>query len=150
MEREGQDAGWGAGAVRTELVRLSAGPALRDPPSTTSRRDHTMVLLQHSRKPATVLAILGLSVATAAALGTTAVNAVPSAAPPPRPSQAQSKTFAAQSASSVVAARPAVLHAGKGDSFVAKPVISDSSGLQYVPYERTFKGLPVIGGDFVV
>ncbi|WP_405062889.1 M4 family metallopeptidase [Kribbella sp. NBC_01505] len=109
-----------------------------------------MVLFQRSRKPATVLAILGLSVATATALGTTASSAVPSAAPPPRPSQAQSKTFAAQSASSLVADRPAGLHAGKSDVFVAKPVISDPSGLQYVPYERTFKGLPVIGGDFVV
>ncbi|MFK4083089.1 M4 family metallopeptidase [Kribbella sp. NPDC020789] len=109
-----------------------------------------MVLLQRSRKSATVLAILGLSVATATTLGTTASNAVPSAAPPPRPTQAQSKTFAAQSASSLVAARPAGLHAGKGDSFVAKSVISEPSGLQYVPYERTFKGLPVVGGDFVV
>ncbi len=49
-----------------------------------------------------------------------------------------------------MAARPAGLHAGKSDSFIAKPVISEPSGLQYVPYERTFKGLPVVGGDFVV
>ncbi|NEA31106.1 M4 family metallopeptidase [Streptomyces sp. SID13031] len=109
-----------------------------------------MVLFQRSRKPATVLAIASLTVATAAGLGTTASSAVPSAAPPPRPTQAQSKAFAAQSASSLVADRPAGLHAGKGDSFIAKPVISEPSGLQYVPYERTFKGLPVIGGDFVV
>ncbi|TDD58233.1 M4 family peptidase [Kribbella antibiotica] len=109
-----------------------------------------MVLFQRSRKPATVLAILSLSVATAAALGTTASSAVPSAAPPPRPSQAQSKTFAAQSAASLVADRPAGIHAGKSDGFVVRPVISEPSGLQYVPYERTFKGLPVIGGDFVV
>jgi Zn-dependent metalloprotease len=108
-----------------------------------------MVLFQRSRKPATVLAILSLSVATAAALGTSASSAAPNAAPP-RPTQAQSKTFAANSATSLVAARPAALHAGKSDSFTAKPVISDPSGLQYVPYERTFKGLPVVGGDFVV
>ncbi|MGV9808478.1 M4 family metallopeptidase [Micromonospora chersina] len=30
-----------------------------------------------------------------------------------------------------------------------KPVIS-SEGTQYVPYERTYKGLPVVGGDFVL
>ncbi|MDX6264458.1 MAG: hypothetical protein QOH84_6146 [Kribbellaceae bacterium] len=109
-----------------------------------------MVLFQRSRKPATVLAILSLSVATAAALGTSASSAAPSAAPPPRPTQAQSKAFAAKTATSLVAARPVALHAGKGDSFIAKPVISEPSGLQYVPYERTFKGLPVVGGDFVV
>ncbi|MDX6281590.1 MAG: zinc metalloprotease ZmpA [Kribbellaceae bacterium] len=109
-----------------------------------------MVLFQRSRKPATVLAILSLSVATAAALGTSASSAAPSAAPPPRPTQAQSKAFAAKTATSLVAVRPAALHAGKSDSFIAKPVISDPSGLQYVPYERTFKGLPVVGGDFVV
>ncbi|MFI5709523.1 M4 family metallopeptidase [Kribbella sp. NPDC051620] len=109
-----------------------------------------MVLFQRSRKPATVLAILSLSVATAAALGTSASSAAPSAAPPPRPTQAQSKAFAAKTATSLVAARPAALHAGRSDSFIAKPVISEPSGLQYVPYERTFKGLPVVGGDFVV
>ena len=109
-----------------------------------------MVLFQRFRKSTVVLAISSLTVATAAGLGASASSAAPSAAPPPRPSQAQSKTFAAQAASSLVAARPAGIHAGKGDTFVAKPVISEPSGLQYVPYERTFKGLPVIGGDFVV
>jgi len=29
-------------------------------------------------------------------------------------------------------------------------VISSTNGLKYVPYERTYKGMPVIGGDFVV
>ena len=109
-----------------------------------------MVLFQRFRKSATVLAITGLTVVSVAGLGTSASTAAPSAAPPPRPSQAQSKAFAAQAASSLVANRPAGLHAGKSDVFTAKPVISEPSGLQYVPYERTFKGLPVVGGDFVV
>ncbi|WP_308290753.1 M4 family metallopeptidase [Micromonospora sp. RL09-050-HVF-A] len=30
-----------------------------------------------------------------------------------------------------------------------RPVIS-SEGMQYVPYERTYRGLPVVGGDFVL
>lgn len=109
-----------------------------------------MVLFQRFRKSTVVLAIASLTVATAAGLGASASSAAPSAAPPPRPSQAESKAFAAKAASSLVAARPAGIHAGKGDAFIAKPVISEPSGLQYVPYERTFKGLPVIGGDFVV
>jgi len=109
-----------------------------------------MVLFQRSRTPAAVLAVTGLAVAALAGLGTSAAGAAPSAAPPPRPSQAQSKAYAAGAASSLVANRPAGLHAGKDDKFTAKPVISEPSGLQYVPYERSFKGLPVIGGDFVV
>ncbi|WP_020387053.1 M4 family metallopeptidase [Kribbella catacumbae] len=108
-----------------------------------------MVLFQRSRKPATVLAIAGLTLASVAGFGTSASSAAPSAAPP-RPSPAQSKVFAAQAASTLVANRPAGLQAGKSDGFIAKPVISEPSGLQYVPYERTFKGLPVVGGDFVV
>jgi Zn-dependent metalloprotease len=109
-----------------------------------------MVLFQRSRKPAAVLAVTSLAVAALAAIGASASSAAPTAAPPPRPSQAQAKTSAAQAASSLVASRPAGLHAGANDKFVAKQVVSEPSGLQYVPYERTFKGLPVIGGDFVV
>ncbi len=56
---------------------------------------------------------------------------------------------AARTASALVAARPAVLHASADDAFVQQPVIS-AGGLQYVPYERTYKGVPVRGGDFVV
>jgi Zn-dependent metalloprotease len=109
-----------------------------------------MVLFQRSRKTATFFAVTGLTVATVAGLGATSSSAAPSAAPPPKPSQAQSKAFAAKAASALVATPPAGLHAGKNDKFVAKPIISEKSGLQYVPYVRTFKGLPVVGGDFVV
>ncbi|MEU4195103.1 M4 family metallopeptidase [Kribbella sp. NPDC026611] len=95
-----------------------------------------------------MLGVTSLAAAALAGFGTAA--AAPNAAPPPRPTPAQSKAFAAKSASSLVGSKPAALHAGKNDKFVAKPVISEQSGLQYVPYERTFKGLPVVGGDFVV
>lgn len=109
-----------------------------------------MVLFQRSRKPATLVAIAGLTLAGLAGFSPVASSAAPSAAPPPRPSPAESKVFAARAASTLVANRPIGLHASKSDGFVAKPVISEPSGLQYVPYERTFKGLPVVGGDFVV
>ncbi|MGW5194894.1 M4 family metallopeptidase [Kribbella sp. NPDC004138] len=109
-----------------------------------------MVLFQRFRKPAVVLGLTGLAAAALAGLGSSAAGAAPSAAPPPRPTQAESKAFAAGSASSLVAGRPSALHASKDDRFVAKPVISEQSGLQYVPYERSYKGLPVVGGDFVV
>jgi Zn-dependent metalloprotease len=109
-----------------------------------------MVLFQRFRKSTTLLAVAGLTVVSVAGVGASASSAAPTAAPTPRPSQAQSKAFAAKAASSLVANRPTGLHAGASDGFTAKPVISEPSGLQYVPYERTFKGLPVVGGDFVV
>ena len=59
-------------------------------------------------------------------------------------------TAAAQSARDLVSSRPARLHPSASDAFHQQAVISTRDGLQYVPYERTYKGLPVVGGDFVV
>ena len=58
-------------------------------------------------------------------------------------------TRALASAADMVASRPAILHAGPDDAFVRQAALS-SLGWQYIPYERTYRGLPVIGGDFVV
>ncbi|MGW4157446.1 M4 family metallopeptidase [Micromonospora chersina] len=68
---------------------------------------------------------------------------------PAAPDAAQARAIAADSARALVADRPAYLHASSDEAFVQKPVIS-SEGTQYVPYERTYKGLPVVGGDFVL
>jgi Zn-dependent metalloprotease len=59
------------------------------------------------------------------------------------------RTAASAAAARLVAQRPAALHASRHDAFLAGRVIS-SGALQYVPYERTYRGLPVVGGDFVV
>ncbi|WP_067507102.1 M4 family metallopeptidase, partial [Actinoplanes sp. TFC3] len=87
-----------------------------------------------------------LAAGTAAASALVAV-AGPATAQPTSPATAQAK--AADSARTLVASRPAYLHASADDGFVQQRVIS-SAGLQYVPYQRTYKGLPVEGGDFVV
>ncbi|MDI1466180.1 M4 family metallopeptidase [Catellatospora sp. KI3] len=93
-------------------------------------------------------AVGAILTATAMALaGTTAMAFTPAAASPVTPETA--RAAAANSAASLVAARPAYLHAGADDAFIQKNVIS-SEGLQYVPYERTYRGLPVVGGDFVL
>jgi Zn-dependent metalloprotease len=73
-------------------------------------------------------------------------STVATAAPPPTVS---AQTLAAQSAAAFVSATPAAVHASADEQFVQLSVIS-SEGLQYVPYERTYQGLPVLGGDFVV
>ncbi|GAB3896100.1 M4 family metallopeptidase [Kibdelosporangium lantanae] len=75
--------------------------------------------------------------------GAVSANAGQPAAPSPL-------AMAADAASSLVAARPAALHASADDTFTQRQAIPGAAGLSYVPYERTYKGLPVYGGDFVV
>ncbi|MFE9201430.1 M4 family metallopeptidase [Micromonospora sp. NPDC007230] len=92
-------------------------------------------------------ALSGAAAAGLIAAGTAA--AVQAAPPSPAPDAAQARTLAANSARALVASRPGYLHASSDDAFVQQSVIS-SEGTQYVPYERTYKGLPVTGGDFVL
>ncbi|NED44555.1 M4 family peptidase [Amycolatopsis sp. SID8362] len=63
---------------------------------------------------------------------------------------ADAQTLAVNAAAGLVASKPAALHASADDVFLAQKAISSSNGLKYVPYERSYKGLPVVGGDFVV
>jgi zinc metalloprotease ZmpA len=89
---------------------------------------------------------IGLVVGTAAASAMVAVAmpagaqevSLPTAAPSP-----------ANGAAALVASRPAVLKASSDDAFVAHPPIT-SHGSHFHPYDRTYKGLHVTGGDFVV
>ncbi len=60
-------------------------------------------------------------------------------------SHAQARTAARQ----LIARHDPRLKIGDRDGFVAKPIQS-SGGLQYAAYERTYRGLPVVGGDFVI
>ena len=57
--------------------------------------------------------------------------------------------LASRHADVLVANRPAVLHASPHDAFAQTSVVP-SGGVSYVAYERTYLGLPVIGGDFVL
>jgi Zn-dependent metalloprotease len=61
-----------------------------------------------------------------------------------------SRALAERSAHSLVASQAPALRASRFDRFVARPTIGSDKGLQYVPYERLYKGLRVVGGDFVV
>ncbi|MEU8076057.1 FG-GAP-like repeat-containing protein [Catellatospora citrea] len=67
----------------------------------------------------------------------------------PAPLPSSGGDLGVRSAAALVAGRPAFLHASADDAFVQGSVIT-SEGTQYVPYERTYAGLPVIGGDFVI
>jgi Zn-dependent metalloprotease len=93
------------------------------------------------------LTVLGSTGVLAAALAVT-----PTAqAQPAAPAAAQTAdAMAVSAAAGLVASRPAALHASASDVFVQHNVISSTNGLKYVPYDRTYRGLPVVGGDFVV
>jgi Zn-dependent metalloprotease len=90
--------------------------------------------------------------ATAVAAAMSAGPAVAQAASPsaqPAAVRADAAGRAAAGASALVAARPSYLHASSHDAFVQRQVIS-SGGQQYVSFDRTYKGVRVLGGDFVV
>lgn len=88
-----------------------------------------------------------VALSAAGALIAAVVVSAPAQAQPPPTASAQA--MAADAAASLVASRPEALHASVNDAFTQHQVIS-TGGLQYVPYDRTYKGLPVVGGDFVV
>jgi len=94
----------------------------------------------------TVVVAAGLLVA--AVTTSTAAQAQPTTAPMANPLTADA--MAVNAAQSLVASRPAALHASADDAFVQQSTISSTNGLKYVPYQRTYKGLPVVGGDFVI
>ncbi|GID66963.1 zinc metalloprotease [Actinoplanes cyaneus] len=95
-----------------------------------------------SRTPVVVASVAATAVASVAVALAGPATATPSVAASPA-------AAAAAAASSLFAARPAALHAAADEAFVQHDVISTDK-LQYVPYDKTYKGLPVIGGDGVV
>ncbi|GIF08365.1 M4 family metallopeptidase [Actinoplanes siamensis] len=95
-----------------------------------------------SRTPVVVAAVAATAVASVAVALTNPATAQPSVAASPA-------AAAAAAASSLFAARPAALHTAADETFVQHDVIS-TDNLQYVPYDKRYKGIPVIGGDGVV
>ena len=50
----------------------------------------------------------------------------------------------------LVRANPGAVHAGSADRFIARDAIVDADGTEHVRMDRTYGGLPVIGGDVVL
>ncbi|WP_395656381.1 M4 family metallopeptidase [Nocardioides sp.] len=96
---------------------------------------------------ALVSALAVVSVPTGADASVT--KSAPAVKPASNPGPAAARKQAAETARKLVASPPAVLKAGSHDAFQQHRVLS-SHGLQYVPYDRTYRGVPVVGGDFVV
>ncbi|HEX5198799.1 MAG TPA: M4 family metallopeptidase [Actinoplanes sp.] len=84
------------------------------------------------------------------AVGTaTAVAAALTAGPALAQPSAPAAVSPAAAADALVAANPGYLHASASDTFQRQAPIT-AGGFSYIPYTRSYKGLPVEGGDFVV
>jgi Zn-dependent metalloprotease len=94
------------------------------------------------RAPVTAL-VLAVSLVTSMATATTATAATAAAAPAPGGA-------AAATADALVAGDSPALHKSPYDVFIRTGVHNGTNGLRYVSYERTYRGLPVVGGDLVV
>lgn len=100
------------------------------------------------------LALAGPAAAADASTATVALEA-PAAAAPESPAGAAARLdpdrAAAEAADAYVAGPGrAVLHRGPDEVLTRTGVRTGTGELRYVTYERTFRGLPVVGGDAVV
>ena len=80
---------------------------------------------------------------TAALAGSVAIPAAALAAVP-------AGSPAATRAAGLIEAHGAAFHRAGGDTFAAKDVIVDADGTEHVRFNRSWHGMPVIGGDVVV
>jgi Zn-dependent metalloprotease len=87
--------------------------------------------------------------ALAVGLATVGTAVAVQASPSTPTSTAAIQAQAANAAATFISTRPAAVHPSTDDAFIQHPVIT-SGNMQYVPYDRTYKNLPVVGGDFVV
>ncbi len=83
-------------------------------------------------------AALGVAVAAAVATPLSAASAAPQSTP------------AAPSAANAAADDHAALGLSKDEKLVVRSVVTDRDGTKHVRYDRTYKGLRVLGGDLIV
>ncbi|GIG63443.1 zinc metalloprotease [Longispora fulva] len=99
--------------------------------------------------PQRILTVGGALALTVAAAGTAAAVTAPADTLAAAPTALAAHASAMQATASLVASRPSYLKASADDTFVQHEAVA-SHGTQYVAYDRTYKGLKVTGGDFVL
>jgi Zn-dependent metalloprotease len=87
-------------------------------------------------------AALGVAVAAAVATPLSVASAAPSAAPSRAPGVATAQAGADQDRSA--------LGLASDEKLVVRNIVTDRDGTRHVRYDRTYKGLRVVGGDLVV
>jgi Zn-dependent metalloprotease len=112
-----------------------------------------------TKRRVTGVALVGVSALLAAAVQSGAASAAPGQAPRAgkvNPGAVTLKLTASQRAELIRDADAAKattardLGLGAGESLVARVVMKDADGTVHTRYERTYEGLPVLGGDLVV
>ncbi|NEC66959.1 M4 family metallopeptidase [Streptomyces sp. SID9727] len=73
----------------------------------------------------------------------------PSVSTAPAFSSASARTAAIESAQSDASSTASALKLGAKEKLIARDVIKDADGTVHTRYERTYAGLPVLGGDLV-
>ncbi|WP_399040419.1 M4 family metallopeptidase [Streptomyces sp. 3330] len=126
---------------------LSSSPSRRRTPHSTSRR-------------AAAVALVGVSALIAAAVQSGAATAAPAKAPQAAgqaaPGAESVRLTPAQRAALIrdadagKAATAKELGLGAKEALVVRDVVKDADGTLHTRYERTYGGLPVLGGDLVV
>ena len=82
--------------------------------------------------------LLGVAIMAALAVPATALAAVPAGSP------------AVARANGLIDGHASAFRRAAADAFAARDVIVDADGTEHVRFDRTWRGLPVIGGDVVV
>ncbi|MER7585471.1 M4 family metallopeptidase [Kitasatospora sp. NPDC097691] len=98
------------------------------------------------KRKLTVGAVLSATALLAGVVQIAVVPAAQAAAPAPEQQQSALLAFAAGQSAPVAQA----LALGGQEQLVPKDVVVDRDGTRHLRYERTYAGLPVIGGDLVV
>ena len=60
------------------------------------------------------------------------------------------KSASVSRAQALITGNPALVRRAPSDAFVARDTVVDDNGTEHVRFQRSHRGLPVIGGDFVV
>ncbi|MER5997809.1 M4 family metallopeptidase [Nonomuraea angiospora] len=106
------------------------------------------------KRKALLAAVVGVATATTLALQTPPANAAPPGAAPQQQQQtarvSDPASLAAQVADKAVSSQLDELTRGPDEAYSRVAVTPGAADMFYVSYERTYKGLPMVGGDAVV
>ncbi|MGW5086050.1 M4 family metallopeptidase [Streptomyces coelicoflavus] len=94
--------------------------------------------------------VRGSRTATAGLAATTATLLVAALAPGATAADRPTRTAALEHAATALLDHSAALKLTDAQDTEARDVVVDDDGTQHVRYDRTYRGLPVLGGDFVV
>ncbi|GAA0942565.1 M28 family peptidase [Nonomuraea longicatena] len=102
------------------------------------------------RRRSVLAAVAGLATTAALVINPAAAAKPPGVVDPQQSLTADPRSLAASAADRAVASGLDELRRSPEETYWRREVTPGASGMFYVSYERTFKGLPVVGGDAVV